>query len=44
MLYQQALDNYTIKVTVNKQFVDYDTLLTDGDEIAMVAVSEESIQ
>ena len=42
MLYQQALDSYTIKVTVNKQFVSYETVLRDGDEIAMVALNADA--
>jgi molybdopterin converting factor small subunit len=41
ILYQQALDSYKIKVTVNKQFVPYETVLRDGDEIAMVALNAE---
>ncbi|MEO6146290.1 MAG: MoaD/ThiS family protein [Sulfuriferula sp.] len=31
------IDNKSLKITVNKQFVDADSLLKEGDEVAFVA-------
>ncbi len=31
------IDNKSLKITVNKQFVDADSQLKDGDEVAFVA-------
>ena len=37
-IWQQALvDNRALKITVNKQFVERDSALKDGDEVAFVA-------
>ena len=34
--WQQALDRYELTITVNKQFVEFDTPIEEGDEVAIV--------
>ena len=34
--WQQALDRYELTITVNKQFVELDTPIEEGDEVAIV--------
>ncbi|MES2364443.1 MAG: MoaD/ThiS family protein [Pseudomonadota bacterium] len=35
--HEALIGNKSLKITVNKQFVDTDSLLKDGDEVAFVA-------
>lgn len=35
--HEALIDNKSLKITVNKQFVDADSLLKVGDEVAFVA-------
>ncbi|BBP05602.1 hypothetical protein TPL01_18290 [Sulfuriferula plumbiphila] len=35
--HEALIGNKSLKITVNKQFVDTDNLLKDGDEVAFVA-------
>jgi molybdopterin synthase sulfur carrier subunit len=34
--HEALIDNKSLKITVNKQFVDADSLLKEGDEVAFI--------